>query len=341
MNLRRYCLVPVFSAALILTGLHARADETNFPSVACQQSVFDFGPVYPDSEVQHSFVLTNRGSRLVHLTKVNATCGCAKAVLSASDIQPGKTAELKVVINFKGRRGHLQKSIYVSTDESGAPPLCLEIKGTVLVPIEVQPEGAHFGTVGVEGTVEREVLLNAVGTNVFQVLSVVASSTQLSAACETLEAGKRYRVRISSEGPRAYGSTMASVRVVTDNVRMPQVDIPVAAFVAGDVVVMPALLLVVPTDTNIVKTAALTLWSPSRKPFKVTGVTCPGDGGMTASVSTGTPDRIRIEVKTRGPLTGVGGKSVRIETDLPSMKEVLVPVKVLTREGDASAAGRP
>ena len=340
MNLRRYCLASVVTAVLILAGFNVCGDETNLPSVLCPQPTCDFGAVYPDSVIQHSFVLTNRGSRLVNITKVNATCGCTKALMATNQIAAGKTAELNVVINFKGRRGHLLKSIYVDTDDPGTSSLRLEVKGTVLVPIEVQPEGVHFGTVGVGGTVEREVLLSAVGTNVFHVGSVSSSSTALSARCETLEEGKRYRIRISSEGPRSYGSTMASVRVETDNTRMPQVDIPVAAFVAGDIVAVPAILLVVPTATNTVRTSQLTLWSPSLKPFKVTKVECPGDG-MTATITTVMPERTRIEVKTRGPLAGVGGKSVRIETDLPTMKELLVPVRVLTREGGESAAGRP
>lgn len=340
MNLRRYCLASVVVAVLILTGLQARGDATNSPAVLCLQPTYDFGGVYPDSEIQHSFVLTNRGSRLVHITKVNATCGCTKAVMSTNEIAAGQTAELNVAINFKGRRGHLVKSIYVDTDDPGTPFLRLEVKGIVMVPIEVEPEGVHFGTVGVGGTVEREVLLNAVGTNVFHVRAVSSSSTLLSAKCETLEDGKRYRIRISSEGPRSYGSTMASVRVETDISRMPQVDIPVAAFVTGDIVAVPAFLLVVPTATNTVRTSQLTLWSPSSKPFKVTQVECPGEG-MTSTVSTVTADRTRIEVKTQGPLTGVGGKSIRVETDLSSMKELLIPVKVLTREGGESVADRP
>lgn len=341
MTLRRYCLASLVAAVLGLAASDTRGAATNTASVVCPQPILAFGGVYPDAVVRHGFVLTNQGSRLVRVTKVNATCGCAKAAMSTSDIPAGKSATLDVVVDFKGRRGYLQKSIYVTTDEPGAQPLQLEIRGTVLVPIEVQPEGLHFGTVGVEGTLEREVLLNAVGTNEFTVLSVTPSSTQMTATCETLESGKRYKVRVSSEGPRAFGSTMASVRVATDNARMPQVDIPVAMYVAGDIVVVPALLLAVPSATNVVKTSSLTLYSPSGKRFKVTGIQCPGDGGMTAGVSTVTADRVRIEVKTRGPLTGIGGNALRIETDLPAMREVLVPVRVLTRDNDAPATGKP
>jgi hypothetical protein len=86
--------------------------------------------------------------------------------------------------------------------------------------------------------------------------------------------------------------------------------------------------MVVPTATNVTKTVWLMISSPAEKPFKVVKVELPGEG-MTNSLTSVRPDRCRVEIKTCGALTGVSGKSIRIETDLPSMKELLIPVNVV------------
>ncbi len=310
-------------------GIYTYGKGTPVASVVCLQPTYDFGSVTPNAVVEHRFVLTNQGSRVVKITNVHVTCGCTRAVMTTNQMAAGGMEGLDVEINFKGRRGHLLKAIYVDTDDPENPSLRLEITGTVLVPIEVQPEGIHFGAVGADGMIEREVLLTATGTNVFQVRSVTVSSTQISAKWDTLEAGKRYRVTVSSEGPRGYGSTIASVRVETDHPQAERVDIPVAVFVAGDIVAAPGVLLLIPTEANSVRTSRLSLYSPSSKPFKVTKVECPGDG-MTATASFVSADRSSVEVKTWGALMGKDGTSLRIETDLSTMKELRIPVRVLS-----------
>jgi hypothetical protein len=340
MNHHRYGLTLILAGIMAGGGFYAFGEGSVPPSLVCLQPAFEFGSVAADSEIEHRFVLTNQGSRVVTILNVHVTCGCTKAVMITNQVAAGGTAGLDVKINFKGRRGRLLKSLYIDTDDPGNPALRLEVAGTVLVPIEVQPEGIHFGTVGIEGTIEREVLLTATGTNVFHIRSVTASSTLVSAKWDTLEAGKRYRVRVSSEGPRSYGSTMASVRVETDLSRSGQVDIPVAAFVAGDIVAAPGVLLLIPTDTNTVRTSRITLWSPASKAFKVTKVECPGDG-MTATIHSVSADRSLVEVKTWGALTGKDGASLRIETDLATMKEIRIPVRVLSTQSRERVPEKP
>lgn len=340
MNPLRYFPVAALTVVMGAGGFCVQGAEPSPGALVCSEARYKFGSVTPDAVIQHSFVLTNRGDRVVKITGVHATCGCTEAVVTTNEVAPGRTTDLVVKLTFKGRRGHLLKSVYVDTDDPANMALRLEVEGVVTVPIDAQPEGIHFGTVGVEGKVEREVLLTATGTNEFHIVSVTASSPQLLATCEVLEAGRRYRVRISSDGPRSPGSSMASVRVVTDSPRMETVDIPVAFFVAGDIVASPAVLLAIPTLSNEVRSARFTLWSPSSKSFKVTKVECPVDA-MAATVNASVAGRVQVEVKTRGSLEEADGKSVRILTDLPSLKELLIPVRVLSADGGKSAAARP
>ncbi len=303
---------------------------THLPGIDCVNSNLDFGAVYSDAVVKHSFVLTNVGERVIKILGVRTSCGCSTAKAVTNSIAPGQSTDVEVVINFKGRRGRQSKSIYVETDDPVSRIVHLSFTGTVFVPIEAQPEGVHLGTVGEEGSLEREVLLTAVSTNVFQVLSAKSASSQVSVTVEPREAGKQYLIKIIDKGPRKRGSFMTSVEVTTDHPQMRVVSIPVAGFVAGDIVSSPNNLVLAPSAGNASNTVWVNLWSPSGKSFSITRLELPGEG-MTNSIATLKPSRYRLEFKTWGPLSGLDGKVVRIETDLASMKEILLPVKVLAQ----------
>jgi hypothetical protein len=302
---------------------------TNAPGVVCLNPLLDFGEVYSDAVVTHRYVLTNQGARVVKILAVRAGCGCTTAVAATNEVAPGQSTTVEAVINFKGRRGRQAKSIIAETDDPGNRLVRMEFTGVVIVPIEAQPEGIHFGTIGAEGRLAREVLLTAVSTNSFQVLSAKSTSPYLTVTIEPREAGRQYLIKVVCEGPRKPGSFMTAVEVETDHPQMKQLSIPVAGFVAGDIVAAPASLILVASVTNVPRTVWVNLWSPAGKSFKVVKVELPGEG-MTNSVLSVRPDRSRLEVKTWGALTGLDGTSIRIETDLESMKELLIPIRVLT-----------
>jgi len=128
------------------------------------------------------------------------------------------------------------------------------------------------------------------------------------------------------------GTTHAAVQVLTDQPLMPRIDIPVSVFVTADVVATPSSLLLVQGATNAVRTYYVGVHSPAGKPFRIIKAEAPA-AGLTCIVATVAPDRYRIEVKAAGALIGVEGESLRIETDVETMKELRVPLRVITGPG--------
>jgi len=319
----------LMAGVCVATETGPMESQTNQAGVVCINPNFDFGAVYSDAVVNHRYMLTNQGARVVKILAVRSSCGCTTAVATTNEMAPGQSAAVDVVLNFKGRRGRQTKSIYAETDDPQNRVMRLEFTGVVIVPIEAQPEGIHFGTIGTEGRLEQEVLISAVSTNTFQVLGAKSASPQVTVTVEPREVGKQYLVKVVCDGPRKLGSWMTSVEVETDHPQMKVLSIPVAGFVAGDIVAAPVSLLLMPSATNESRTVWINLWSPGGKPFKVTKVELPGEG-MTNAITVLKPDRCRMEIKTRGTLAGLEGKSIRIETDLDSAKELLIPVRVLT-----------
>jgi len=194
--------------------------------------------------------------------------------------------------------------------------------------IDVQPEGVHFGTLGRDGDAQRDVLLTANSNVTFAIKSANTGAALFDAEVEAREPGKAYWIHIKAKGPRPAGTSSAILQVVTDCPTTPTITIPVTVFAAGDIVAVPAQLLLVPSGTNETRVATLTLYSPAGKKFAVKSVES-GAPSVQTRVGATVADRVRIEVQTSGGLEDAEGKSIRIATDLDTAREVLVPLRVL------------
>lgn len=104
-----------------------------------REESFDFGNILEDKgPVTHEFVFTNTASRPVKILTVQASCGCTTPGWTKEPIEPGKTGFIQASFNPKGRPGHFNKSLTVTTDLD-ASPIILQIKGQVNTEGNVNP----------------------------------------------------------------------------------------------------------------------------------------------------------------------------------------------------------
>ncbi len=303
----------------------------------CDLPTFDFHEVYSGQVISHPFVIQNRGTNTVRILNVRTSCGCTTTAMATNLLSPGQSTELMASLDLKGRSGAQRKSLYVESDDPVNSSLRLEMMGMVITPLEARPEGVHFGTLAREGDEEREVLLSGRTGVTFHVTGVRMSAPEFTAQVETREEGKLYSIKIKSTGPRLAGTTHAVAQILTDHPVLPEVTVPVTVFVATDIVAAPVNLILVQGVTNVVRTYYVGVYSPAKKPFKVTKVDSPSEA-MSCTLITISPDRYRIEVKAAGDLSGANGKSIRVETDVETMKELLVPVRVIAGPAAVSPA---
>lgn len=302
-------------------------------SVVCEDPVFDFGEVLNDQPVNHAFRLKNRGPDRVRILNVRAGCGCMTALARTNSIAPGDTAEIGVVMDLKARKGPQRKAVYVETDSTATSRIRLEMRGTAVSEIDAEPAGVHFGTVAATGMVEREVMISGRSNTLFRVTGVESRSSLFSVAVETVDEGHRYRIRIQCMEPRAAGSWTTTLQVQTDHKVVRTIAIPVGVFVAGEVVAVPSTLYLVstPGGTNA-QLQFLTVYSPSGKPFKLGKIDVPSSE-LGVSFTNVVSDRHRIEVGARGSFAGLDGKVIRIATDVETVPEIQVPLRVVAGPG--------
>ncbi|MDR2775008.1 MAG: DUF1573 domain-containing protein [Tannerella sp.] len=146
-------------AFLVISGMaSAQNPETNVKAAfTVDKTEFDYGNI-PENEglANHTFIITNTGANPLVIKQVVTSCGCTTPDWTREPIAPGKTGEIKVAYDPKGRFGTFAKNISVYCEN--ADPVNLTIKGNVQktnssdkpkVPVFTPDETSFdFGTIG-------------------------------------------------------------------------------------------------------------------------------------------------------------------------------------------------
>lgn len=90
----------------------------------------DFGDIEKGKPVTYEFTFTNTTKETVLLTNVKPSCGCTAANYTKTPIKPGEKGVVEATYNAAAP-GNFHKTITVTTNEEGAAPKVLIIKGSV------------------------------------------------------------------------------------------------------------------------------------------------------------------------------------------------------------------
>jgi hypothetical protein len=114
------------------------------PSLAVDQSEFDFGFVPQNSKISHTFHLQNVGDDTLRISKVVPGCGCTKAPLKKAVLAPGESTEVEIIFSTGQYNGRVTKRPRLETNEV-TPSRNLTFHATVVArpdstyPIQVKP----------------------------------------------------------------------------------------------------------------------------------------------------------------------------------------------------------
>ena len=93
----------------------------------------DFGTIEKGKPATYTFTFTNTTKETVLLTAVKPSCGCTAANYTKTPVKPGESGTVDATYNA-ANPGSFQKTITVTTNEEGASPKVLIIKGKVEAP---------------------------------------------------------------------------------------------------------------------------------------------------------------------------------------------------------------
>lgn len=102
------------------------------PKIEVDKTSHDFGMVKEGEVAVHIFKIRNVGDKDLEIKDIRTSCGCTAALLSDKTISPGKTAEIKVTYDSRGRPGKFRKTITLYSNAENQNQLTLSVYGEVV-----------------------------------------------------------------------------------------------------------------------------------------------------------------------------------------------------------------
>lgn len=103
--------------ALVLGTMMASAQAV----IKFEKTTHDYGTFKQDKPQTYVFKFTNTGNEPLVIHQAFASCGCTVPTFTKEPIAPGKSGELKVVYNGKGKMaGTFKKTVSVRSNATNA-----------------------------------------------------------------------------------------------------------------------------------------------------------------------------------------------------------------------------
>lgn len=222
--------------AALLTNLLLAATAFAAPELTVTEPTYNFGTITQGKKVQHNFVIRNSGDAPLHIKEVNVACGCTAAKPSASQIAPGKSAEIQVVFDSASFSGKVQKSVAVISNAGKAPNFVLNMEGNILEPLQYTPRQVSLGSLKSGGSKQATVSITNRDSAAVRILSVTLTSNTLqlktSMKKSELKPGETGTIELTFT-PRPDAKVMSGyLHIITDSAHKKELTIPVYASLA-------------------------------------------------------------------------------------------------------------
>ncbi len=106
------------------------------------ETEFDFGTVKDGEKVSHTYKFKNAGKEPLVISNAQGSCGCTVPKWPRDPIAPGKSGEIVVEFDSKGKAGDRNQKVTI-TANTNPPQTFLTLKGKVLgdpnAPAETAP----------------------------------------------------------------------------------------------------------------------------------------------------------------------------------------------------------
>jgi hypothetical protein len=188
----------VFIYSPQLTGKETTATS---PIYLAEES-FEFSPVLDGQEVQHDFIIFNRGTSVLDLLNVKPDCGCT-TVSFPKQISPSGKGAITIRLKTTGYGGeHVVKTIAVRTNDSKRPEFNLAMVGDIRPLADINPPDVKLtGTAGRD--IKQTITIAPIRENPFKILEAKA------------EKGKDIRldlIQVKNSGGLKYHLTVYNIK---------------------------------------------------------------------------------------------------------------------------------
>ena len=126
----------VAAVAVVLGAGTLAFAEPAPPRIRVEPEAFDFGRVLPRRTLRKEFRLLNLGERPLQISGISKSCGCTRAVVGETVLEPGAATTLNVEVETRLAKGKIGQQVVVRSNDPETP--LLEVKLTATVVAEEQ-----------------------------------------------------------------------------------------------------------------------------------------------------------------------------------------------------------
>lgn len=301
------------------------------PIIMSPEPVFDFGERDSEEKVSHDFIVKNTGDEPLQITDVKTTCGCTVAKPEVNTLAPGEETKVGVTFNLKGKQGAQDKKITVLTNDPATPQYFLELKGTALALIMMEPSMLNFGRI-VDN--EPHSLPITIKTNkegyTFELKEVsVEGAAPVQTVVETITPGREYKITATTNTNLMPGSISGGINIITSEPTRPRMQAKVYGHVIGALTIQPSIVrLQTSSDPNAgLQTQYLQVLPGRTKEFELLEVVTPIPN-MKAELIKRKDNDYHIKLSEMPMDNSLQGKELIVRTNLPDTPEIRIPFEV-------------
>lgn len=155
------------------------------PKIVPYETEFNFGDITEGVKVSHNFIIFNRGTNILKIERVKASCGCTAAVPSKTELAPNDSTRIEVEFNSQGRTGIQKKYVYIFSNDPETPQLRLsfttnvvtekESVGSTKPSIKLSEYNHNFGKVKEGEVLDLKVVVSNIGDAELEIKNIKSS----------------------------------------------------------------------------------------------------------------------------------------------------------------------
>jgi len=330
-------IVALLVAVAALHAAHAKEITTDGPRIECEDRTHDFGTITQHATVEHVFKFRNTGNATLKISRVQASCGCTAALLSAKEIAAGEPGEVELTFKSQDFKGKVRKYITLYTNDPVNKNVRLNMSAEVLSDMVCTPTHLSFGRIDSDNVPVLAIkLLSPIGKE-FSIKSVRPSLQFIKTEIvepEKDDAGGERIVNVTIDGMPPPGQFRGTIEINIDLNEKTRMTVSVSGFVRARTEVIPPKLFFGVVGAGETPKREIIIRATSWKGLKVEKVEAP-DGLAVTTEEVTEGKEWRVSVQLNGPFGARMVKDkIKVYLNDEKMKEIEVKVYALISKKD-------
>ncbi len=207
------------------TSNQDKNNKSAHPKWRCDEPVYNFGKVWSGEKVKNTYIFHNDGDAPLRILNVRAGCRCTATKDYDRVIEPGKQGKLPVILNTKGYRHPITKTIRVTTNDPHNRHVLLKLKGDVKPLVDIKPNIINFGRINQGTELTQNVFITNNTDQKMNLTPLEGKKDVFSWKVEELEPGKKAKLIVTANKPFQDGPNNTRILLKTGLSKDPRINL--------------------------------------------------------------------------------------------------------------------